>query len=130
MINRIWEQLYCTKLERAQRLADRSVLKYGMKPMKIYGPFLKFYGPFETFFWFLLNGTKGQFWICWCGHGEEEQELFPCRWLHLICIELLLWLVEIPLLLTLKLLQGRLCTWSYSFWIFWKFLVVDWIWFW
>ena len=67
-------------------------------------------------FWSLLNETKGQFWICWRGHGEEKQELFPCHWLHLICIGLLLWLVEIPLLLTLKLLQGRLCIWSYSFW--------------
>ena len=90
--------------------------------MKIYGPFLKIYGPFETFFWSLLNGTKGQFWICWRGHGEEKQELFPCHWLHLICIGLLLWLVEIPSLLTLKLLQGRLCIWSCSFWIFWIFV--------
>ena len=38
------------KLERAQRLADRSVLKDGLNPMNIYGPFLKIYGPFETFF--------------------------------------------------------------------------------
>ena len=62
-----------------------------------------------------FSETKDQFWICWRGHGEERQELFLCRWLNLIYIELLLWLVQIPLLLSLKWEQGWKYIWSYSF---------------